>query len=309
MEGKVKFKKFNNHFLYIIVSLLLASSCSTSSKKKNHNIEDYRKSIMSQKLTITPGEVVKVLVDNVSDYQLFCKNKLIPTFESNNKLVGFVSETYFSKMKKFSCFLKKGSVAIKVIDFKVVKRDFPKERLYVDKKRVWLSKKNQLRVKREQKVLNKIYKNTESYLFFNKPFVLPLTSYVTSQYGTKRIFNNNKQGQHLGIDYRASVGVNIFSTNKGKIVFSGDLFYTGNTVIIDHGLGIFTVYGHMSKLLTSEGEIVTQGTLIGKAGATGRVSGPHLHWGVKVQGNWVDGNTLVKTTQGFNEVINYVSNK
>ena len=76
-------------------------------------------------------------------------------------------------------------------------------------------------------------------------------------------------------------------------MFAGNLFFTGKTVIIDHGLGIFSIYGHFSQIDTKEGLILPKGAFVGLSGSTGRVSGPHLHWGVKIHGNWVDWLSLV----------------
>jgi murein DD-endopeptidase MepM/ murein hydrolase activator NlpD len=120
---------------------------------------------------------------------------------------------------------------------------------------------------------------------------------VTSFYGTKRVYNKQKKGQHLGIDYRAAIGDKVPTANAGKVVFSGDLFYTGGTVIIDHGLDIFSVYGHLSKTLIEAGRLVERGEVIGLSGNTGRTSGPHLHWGVKVQGQYIDGDVMIKETK------------
>ena len=127
--------------------------------------------------------------------------------------------------------------------------------------------------------------------------MIPLNSVITSIYGIKRTYNKQHKGQHLGTDFRAPIGEKIPASNRGKIVFSGDLFYTGWTVIIDHGLDIFTVYGHLSKTLVEAGQIVQKGDLIGLAGNTGRSSGPHLHWGVKIQGQYIDGIDLSEQTK------------
>ena len=132
---------------------------------------------------------------------------------------------------------------------------------------------------------------------FNEPFEVPLDSYITSHYGNRRLFNNKKRSQHLGNDFRAAVGVPIPVANKGKVVFTGNLFYSGNVVIVDHGLNIFTAYGHLSKINVQEGMIVNKGTIVGLAGKTGRVSGPHLHWGVKINGSWIDGFSLVEESK------------
>jgi murein DD-endopeptidase MepM/ murein hydrolase activator NlpD len=167
----------------------------------------------------------------------------------------------------------------------------------VDQKKIELSARDQARVQREQIMLNKIYTEKSSQPYFNESFETPLKSFVTSYYGKKRVFNNMKKSQHLGIDFRAKIGVAIPSTNSGQVVFAGDLFFTGLTVIIYHGLDIYSVYGHLSRLDVRDYEMVKKGQVIGLSGASGRVSGPHLHWGVKIRGNYIDGFSLISESQ------------
>ena len=107
------------------------------------------------------------------------------------------------------------------------------------------------------------------------------------------MYNNIKKGQHLGIDFRAKVGKEIEVANNGKVVLARDLFYTGNTVIVYHGLGIFTIYGHLSKIKVNDGQRVLKGDIIGLAGMTGRVTGPPPTLGGKSNGHWVNGNDLL----------------
>jgi murein DD-endopeptidase MepM/ murein hydrolase activator NlpD len=95
------------------------------------------------------------------------------------------------------------------------------------------------------------------------------------------------------------VGVPIPVSNRGKVSLAKDLFYTGFTVIVDHGLDIFSVYAHLSEVSVSENQIVEQGAIIGKSGNTGRTSGPHLHWGIKIHGHWVDGFSLIKESKNY----------
>ena len=142
-----------------------------------------------------------------------------------------------------------------------------------------------------------LYGQSADTPYFNQPFKAPLDSFITSIYGNKRVYNNDHKSQHLGTDYRAAVGVPIPSVNRGKVLFAGDLFYTGGTVIIDHGMDIFTVYGHLSAVKTEAGKIVEPGEIVGLSGSTGRSSGPHLHWGVKIHGHYVNGYSLIDETK------------
>jgi murein DD-endopeptidase MepM/ murein hydrolase activator NlpD len=180
-------------------------------------------------------------------------------------------------------------------------REYLAEKLKVDPKKIKLDPKDEKRVIEEQVVLNRIYSSSPPTFLFTESFMQPMESVVTSIYGTKRVYNKLKKGQHLGIDYRAAIGDKVPAANAGKIVFSGDLFYTGWTVIIDHGVDIFSVYGHLSKTLVREGDVVKRGDLIGLSGNTGRTSGPHLHWGTKVQGQYIDGFVLIEESQKYFE--------
>ena len=265
---------------------------SASTKKVARPKVDYRPYIG----TIRPGEVYKLKVKGPpTDKGTFtCKNKKIPFFVKNNFLVAYISESYFSDKRPFECYFSLKDSKITVAKFDIEEKKFPFEKLSVDKKKIHYSKKNLKRILREQKELKIIYKRGEEIPFFRTSFRFPLKSKITSIYGTKRLFNNNKKSQHLGTDYRARIGRPIRSSNAGKVVLSKDLFFSGKTVIIDHGLGIFTLYGHLSKIFSKSGEILPKNALLGRAGKTGRVTGPHLHWGVKVHDNWVDGKSLVE---------------
>jgi murein DD-endopeptidase MepM/ murein hydrolase activator NlpD len=289
----------------VILIVLSLSSCSLF---QNKNIKPISSSIAPldmtpeviikpKKYTIYPGEVIKVVFpydENVFARHLFCGKKKIPVFRYGKNRVAYVSESYFSKRKTFQCSFERRNGEVKPIaTIKVDRLDYPAERLKVKKRRVTLNKKDLKRVRKEQKYLNAMYASGAPWPHFGKDFLIPLDSKITSYYGSKRIFNNKKQTQHLGTDFRAAIGTPIKVSNNGVVTAARELFYTGNTVIVSHGLGIFTVYGHLSELKVSEGEYIPQGTLIGLAGMTGRVTGPHLHWGVKVHGHYINGKSLV----------------
>jgi murein DD-endopeptidase MepM/ murein hydrolase activator NlpD len=227
-------------------------------------------------------------------YSLNCSNNSNLKFQVRNNLASlYFGASYFRPNSSYDCsFDSQKILHVKINSFK-----YPKEKLNVDKSKVVYSKKDLARIIKEKEIKKKIYLKTADQFLFSEPFRKPLNSYVTSHYGNQRIFNNLKKSQHLGNDLRARTGVKIPVANRGKVVFTGDLFFSGKVVVVDHGLGIFTMYGHLSKILTTNGSIVNKGDVIGLAGATGRVSGPHLHWGVKVNGSWVDGFNLVEASQ------------
>lgn len=247
---------------------------------------------------IHPGEVRVLEFDQKdSEAKLFCRGLPVRYSVSGKKARAIVIESYFSDLSPFLCEQRKGETVLGTYSFKVIPKEYEAEFLKVDMKKIKLGPKDQKRADEEQLVLNRIYGSSADDFQFKTPFQEPLTSFKTSIYGKKRVYNNHKKGQHLGIDYRAAIGEKVPAANRGKVVLARDLFYTGWTVLIDHGLEVFTNYGHLSKTLVKEGTIVEKGDVIGLSGNTGRTSGPHLHWGVKIQGQYVDGMSLVEETQ------------
>ncbi len=167
--------------------------------------------------------------------------------------------------------------------FEVRAGTYPAERLAVAPRTVAPKLEDMKRIKNEQQQIAKIYATVSSQRLWSGPFVLPVDSVFTSVYGAYRVYNSQKQSPHLGLDLRARVGTPIKTPAPGKVVLAKDLFFTGNTVILDHGLGFFTIYAHLSKLQVKVGQVVNTGENLGLSGATGRVSGPHLHWGAVIQ--------------------------
>ena len=120
-------------------------------------------------------------------------------------------------------------------------------------------------------------------------FQFPLNSTLTSPFGAFRTFNDSYNTRHTGWDFQAAMGTPIMSIAAGKVVFSAPMQIYGNHVIVDHGYGVFSTYSHFSIVHVTQGEMVTKGQIIGEVGDTGRTTGPHFHWEVAVNGNFVDG--------------------
>lgn len=129
---------------------------------------------------------------------------------------------------------------------------------------------------------------------FQGNFAWPRQDRITAPYGDRRSFNGKLQSQHFGTDIDGDTGAPILAANDGQVVLSRDCYSSGKTVILHHGGGLYTTYFHMSRMDVKPGATVRQGEQLGLVGSTGRVTGPHLHWGVKVDGLWVDGLTLLK---------------
>jgi murein DD-endopeptidase MepM/ murein hydrolase activator NlpD len=171
---------------------------------------------------------------------------------------------------------------------------FPSEILKVPPRTVTPTRRDQRQIAKDTALLARIYAAKTNQRFWDPPGILPVESDVTSVFGTSRLYNGKKTNAHLGTDLRAPTGTPIIAPYTGVVAVARNLFYTGNTVILDHGYGLFTIYGHMSKLKVKEGHIAKKGEILGLSGATGRVSGPHLHWGVNLHGTKVDPLVLVQ---------------
>ncbi len=125
-------------------------------------------------------------------------------------------------------------------------------------------------------------------------FRAPVTAPPTDSFGTRRMFNGKLASMHKGMDFRAKMGTPVRAGNSGVVVLARPLYYEGNCVVIDHGLGLFTISMHFSRIDVQEGQRVEAGEQIGLSGATGRVTGPHLHWAVRWQGAYLDPAKLLK---------------
>lgn len=170
----------------------------------------------------------------------------------------------------------------------VVQGNYKKEKIKVSLDKAKPSPKDQERIKREREEANTIYSNHNQKRLWDSAFMLPIQSKITSAYGNARLFNEEIQSYHGGTDFRAAIGTKIFASNRGKVVIAKDRFLAGGSVVLDHGEGVFSMYYHCSAIKVKVGEIVEKGDLIALSGNTGRVSGPHLHFGILVRGVQVD---------------------
>ncbi|WP_298085095.1 M23 family metallopeptidase [uncultured Campylobacter sp.] len=187
------------------------------------------------------------------------------------------------------------------IIFKIVEGEYKKEKITVEGSKVTPPKDVLKRIEEEREEANKIYATVNAGLKFDSKFILPMSSAVTSPFGTARVFNGTLKSYHGGTDFRAAVGSSVIAANDGVVVIAKDRYYAGGSVVIDHGEGIYTQYYHLSALNVKVGQVVKKGDIIALSGASGRVSGPHLHFGVIVGGVQVNPLNFVKK---INEILN-----
>ena len=144
------------------------------------------------------------------------------------------------------------------------------------------------RIAREQQLLAKIYGSLAAEWLASGNFRPPLEGRPKQNFGEIRVLNKVRRSRHTGVDMDAEMGAAVAASNAGRVALAADLYFSGNTVILDHGLGAFSAYCHFSRLAVGEGQMVCRGDIIGFAGSTGRSTGPHLHWAVRLRGARVD---------------------
>ncbi len=146
----------------------------------------------------------------------------------------------------------------------------------------------QNRIARDRRQFRAVLDSASPEWLLDGPFGLPRPFDVTAEFGQERVFNGELQSRHTGLDLRGPVGEPVHAAGRGRVVLTGDFYFSGNGVFLDHGLGVYTGYFHLSEILVSDGDMVETGDLIGRVGATGRAMGFHLHYEVIVGGKKVD---------------------
>lgn len=171
----------------------------------------------------------------------------------------------------------------KKIRFTVNPKAYKEQRLTIaNKRQVNPLPEDLKRIHRESRILDKAFGRFDTAMAVHDQFVLPADGPISSPFGMRRILNGQPRSPHSGIDIAAPWGAPIRATAAGRVLVTGNYFFDGKTVLLDHGQGLVTVYCHMSKILVKPGQKVKAGEVIGKVGKTGRVTGPNLHWGVSL---------------------------
>jgi len=172
--------------------------------------------------------------------------------------------------------------------------NFPVQTLTLPSKMVDLDSNTLKRVQREARHLRSLFTQTNTPRMWGEGFIVPLEGKISDAFGRKRIINGQKKNPHTGEDISAPHGAEVKVSNHGIVRLSTDQFFSGKSILVDHGLGLFTMYFHLSEMKVKEGETVRRGQVIGLVGASGRATGPHLHWGARLNNARVDPYDLMK---------------
>jgi len=179
--------------------------------------------------------------------------------------------------------------------FQVKPKAYKKEYIKLKtNKRVTLSKKNLARFHKEKAKTKKLLGKFNKTLSSDLNFVTPVHGRISSVFGKRRYFNKKPKAPHSGIDIAAKRGTPILAAESGYVAIQEEFFFNGNTIYLDHGEGVITIYCHMSKFEVNQGDFVNKGDIIGYVGTTGRSTGPHLHFGVVLNGSSVEPKIFIK---------------
>ena len=190
-----------------------------------------------------------------------------------------------------------GGVYLSPFSLKVEKVDFGVQKLSLPSSMVDLDTKTLERVDQEARQLKALFQVFRDERLWRGAFIRPVEGKLSGAFGLSRIINGKHRGQHTGIDLQAEEGTPVLACNGGMIVLVDQLFFSGKSVILDHGWGLFSMYFHLSETQVKEGDRVHQGAMLGRVGSTGRSTEPHLHWGIRMNGARVNPLSLSGVTK------------
>lgn len=182
-------------------------------------------------------------------------------------------------------------------DLVVRARTFPVRQLAVDEAFVNPPASERPRIEQEGRAVEEVLARVSPERWWAGSFVRPVPGEATSGFGRRNVLNGVVRSVHAAVDLRAHAGTPVHAPNRGRVALSAEHYFAGKLVILDHGLGLFSVLAHLSSLAVAEGQMVERGEVVGLSGATGRVTGPHLHWGVRLGGARVDPVSLMTVLQ------------
>ena len=180
---------------------------------------------------------------------------------------------------------------------RVIPRVFATRRLTVDPAYVNPPESERPRIERERAQLDTLWKTATDEKLWKGRFEPPVPEPANSAFGTRSILNGEPRSPHGGADFPSPSGTPVRAPNAGRVVLAETLYYTGNTVVVDHGLGLYSLFAHMTAMRAHATDVVNTGDVLGTVGSTGRVTGPHLHWAVRLNGSRVDPAVLLRVVR------------
>jgi len=225
-------------------------------------------------------------MDGESPHVQWMNQKLFMAPDKNGKTwFGFFGADLTLKPGSYPMVVKTGSAGFrKQIDVTVLSKSYGVRKLTLPKEMVDLDAMTLERVKREAVIMKEVLEAPPTAPQWKGPFVKPLNGEVVGTFGQASIINGMPRAPHSGVDLKAERGTPVAAINTGRVVLTGEHFFNGVFAVVDHGGAIQSLYFHLDKILVQQGDKVTKGQAVGLVGATGRATGPHLHFGIRING-------------------------
>jgi len=243
---------------------------------------------------IFQGDLKTISIKSTDLVLAYFEEEPVVLWKENGKWRGIIGSDLFSPVGKKRLTLKSGMTE-KVFLVEVKKRELPIRYLTLPEKWLKLPKEVLERIQMEKERLRCLFgEKWETPPLWKESFRWPVKGRISDGFGTKRLINGQYVSYHLGIDLSAPKGEKVYPSNRGEVVFAGPLVLEGNTVIIHHGIGLYSLYCHLEEIRVREGEFVKEDFPIGTIGSTGRAQGPHLHFSVIFRNKKVDPLSLLE---------------
>ncbi|MBM4309402.1 MAG: M23 family metallopeptidase [Deltaproteobacteria bacterium] len=181
-----------------------------------------------------------------------------------------------------------GITAAREVSFEIIAKKFPEQHITLDESKVTLSANDLERHNRERAQVEAMFAASQPRRLWSDAFLQPVQGRISTPFGVRRFINKQPRNPHSGIDIAAPAGTPVRAASAGIVCLTGEHFFAGKSVYIDHGHAMFSMYFHLDTIDVQNGQSVTQGEIIGRVGSTGRSTGPHLHWGMRLYDTPVD---------------------
>lgn len=250
--------------------------------------------LSSSKVENANTVLVKINEKNISKPKLTFDKQNIDFYKnpfSSDSYYALLPISYYQKLgenRVIVSYIENGTKVFKGLDLDIIDGKYKSEVINVKPSIFKPNKQRVARTKKEYQDAMDVYNSSSPELYWNEDFTYPLNSKITSDFGTKRVYNKELKSYHGGTDFQAKDNTPIIASNSGIVRISQNRFYAGNSIVIDHGQGVYSCYFHLNTMNYKVGEFIKKGEVLGLSGSTGRVTGPHLHFTFRINGLQVD---------------------